>query len=96
MTKRPLTTAELERALAELLGMIHRLSPPLNHRPALFLEQKDALGRYVVDLQRRMGFSTSSPTSFSARQGDGGASHVRIPGRRAIPVERRRIGQESR
>jgi hypothetical protein len=85
-----LSASELEKALEELRGFIHRLSPPLNQRPALFLEQKDALDRFVLDLQKRMGFRASSPTSFSAPQRDHRGAAVRLNGR-VIPIERRRL-----
>jgi hypothetical protein len=87
-SEKPLTTSELVGELEQLLGMIHRLSPPLNRRPALFLEQKDALGNHVVVLIRRMGGSLRTPTSFGAPQRDAGADRVRAGGR-SIPVERR-------
>jgi hypothetical protein len=88
VTRPTLSTSELQQALAELLGMVHRINPPLNHYPHLFHEQKDAVARYIVDLQKRMGFRVTSPTSFSACQADAGADRVRVGGR-SIPVERR-------
>ena len=87
MTLGPLSASDLEAQLNELRRMIHYLSPPLNQRPSLFLEQKDALDKFVLDLQRRMGFRTQSPTSFCARQVDAGARAIAVRGR-VIPIER--------
>jgi hypothetical protein len=89
VTERPFSAAELVMELEQLLGMIHRLSPPLNRRPALFLEQKDELGNKVAVLIRRMGGTLRTPTSFCAGQADAGASRILV-GARSIPVERRR------
>jgi hypothetical protein len=52
-----LTASELVAELEHLLGMVYRLSPPLNQRPALFLEQKDELGNRIMTLIRRMAAS---------------------------------------
>jgi hypothetical protein len=89
VTDRPFSAAELVMELELLLGMIHRLSPPLNRRPALFLEQKDELGNRVAALIKRTGGTLRTPTSFRAEQGDAGASRICV-GARSIPVERKR------
>jgi hypothetical protein len=81
-----LTASELVAELEQLLGMVHQLSPPLNRRPALFLEQKDELGNRIMTLIRRMGAESKTPTSFCAKQDDAGASLVRV-GTRSIPME---------
>ena len=88
-SEKPPSASELIDELEQLLGMIHRLSPPLNSRPALFLEQKDELGNRVVKLIKRMGGRLRTPTSFCAKHRDAGATHVRMAGRRAIPIERK-------
>jgi hypothetical protein len=85
-----LTASEIERALDELRNMIHFLSPPLNQRPGLFLEQKDALDQFVLGLQRRMGFQSTSPTSFRSPQRDSGIAAICSKGR-IIPIQRRRM-----
>lgn len=85
-----LSVLELERELHTLLGMVHRISPPLNQRPGLFLEQKDALGEFIVGLMRRAGCRVeASARSFAGKHRDTGLTAVRERGR-AIPIERRR------
>lgn len=81
-----ITASELEREFATLVGMIRRLSPPLSQRPALFLEQKDALAKYVEQLRDRA--CGSAPLAIRVPQVDTGLTAVRQHGR-VIPVERR-------
>jgi hypothetical protein len=81
--------SELERDYDSLLEMIGLLSPPLNQRPSLFLEQKDALRTFVLAMMERQGFKvrSKSPRSFAAAQVDAGLSHIRQRVR-AIPIHR--------
>jgi hypothetical protein len=48
------------------------------------------MARCVGSLRKELGIAAGPPTYFSAVAADGGLSHVRIPGRRPIPIERRR------
>lgn len=85
-----ITTSELERELKTLLYLVHRLMPPLNERPHIFHEQKDALGRGVIDLMDKCGFRPPpSPRAYASAHVDAGGSHV-LAGGRSIPIERRR------
>jgi len=85
-----LSAAELERELKELHGLARRLQPPLNERPHLFHEQKDAFVRAIGGLIERCGFTApASPRIFRAAVGDDGARSVRVAGR-DIPIQRRR------
>jgi hypothetical protein len=84
-----LTATELETELRTLLGLAHRLMPPLNHQPHVFHEQKDAFARCIIGLMDRCGFRAPTPRAFSAPTGDSGVRFVRNGGRQ-IPVERRR------
>ena len=85
-----IAASELERELKVLRGLADRLMPPLNQRPHIFHEQKDALTRGIEALMARCGFGVpKSPRSFCAEQRDTGAARIAVKGR-AIPIERRR------
>lgn len=84
-----ITASELERELQQLLGLVHRLSPPLNNRPGLFLEQKDELAGFVASLITKTGGTVpKSPRAFCTGQVDAGHAAVRHNGR-SIPIVRR-------
>ncbi len=86
-----ITASELERELKELLHNVHRLMPPLNERPHLFHEQKDALGRAVINLMDKCGFRPPpSPRAYRTPQADTGITSILGPTGR-IPVERRNV-----
>ena len=88
-----LSASDIEHELNTLRSMIGQLSPPLAHRPALFLEQKDALDDFVLSLMRRAGFTVKSPLSFTSPTRDSGVRftrQARAGNGRLIPVERRR------
>ncbi len=85
-----ITASELERELVKLVGMIRRLSPPLNQRPELFLEQKDELAAFAEGLRDRACGSAPIERAIRAPQVDTGLRAVRQHGR-VIPVERRAL-----
>lgn len=83
-----LTASELERELAAVVGMIRKLSPPLSHKPHLFLEQKDELAHYVERLRDAHAGRAPSERFFTTPARDTGLTRVRHSGRE-IRVERR-------
>jgi hypothetical protein len=83
-----ITASDLERELEQLASLARRLMPPLNHRPHLFHDQKDALVRGIVALLERSRGAPAPQHAFRAAQRDLGASHILTRGR-VIPIERR-------